>query len=474
MSGASGSREEFLRNLKDSGLSVTDDTQRLLGSLPATGVTDGENLAEQLVRGGKLTPFQARALLEGRFADLRIGAYDVLDLLGKGAMGTVYKARHRTMKRVAAIKVLSPEVAKHGTFAQRFQREVELLAQLQHVNIIMAFDAGESAAGPFLAMEFVQGRDLASEVQAEGPLSLADAVDCTLQAARGLEYAHDQGLIHRDIKPANLMRDTRGVVKVADLGLARIKNPQAAENEAALTQAGGIVGTVDYMAPEQAVDSTTVDRRADVYSLGGTLFYLLTGRPMYSGSSLMSLLLQHRDAPPPSLLAARGDVPEGLSAIFLRMVAKNPDDRYASMTEVALALEEAGKSIRALGLSTPARRPGRQVDTSLADSTVEFASAQQLTAHGSEVKGPVATYVGPTPPAPSLVESTSSPSPAPEKARQPIPPAAEAKPSPLPSSPQPLPRAPRPSRSVILAAVALAGLLVIGGLIWWQYSRAVR
>src|SRR5262249_26064973 len=154
---------------------------------------------------------------------------------------------------------------------------------------------GESPAGPYLAMEFIQGRDLASEVQAAGPLSVAAAVHCTLQAARGLTYAHEQGLIHRDVKPANLMRDTRGVVKVADLGLARLKNPQAAAADSALTQAGSVVGTVDFMAPEQAVDSTTVDHRADIYSLGCTLFYLLTGRPLYAGTSLMSLLLQHRD-----------------------------------------------------------------------------------------------------------------------------------------------------------------------------------
>jgi len=466
------SREQFLQNLKDSGLSVADDIQRLLASLTDTGETDGAALAQQLVQGGKLTSYQASALLEGRFADLRIGAYDVLDLLGKGAMGTVYKARHRTMKRVAAIKVLAPEVAKHGTFAQRFQREVETLAQLNHVNIVMAFDAGESSAGPFLAMEYVQGRDLASEVMAEGPLSLADAVDCTLQAARGLAYAHDQGLIHRDIKPANLMRDARGVVKVADLGLARIKNPQATENESALTQAGGIVGTVDYMAPEQAVDSTTVDRRADVYSLGATLFYLLTGRPMYSGTSLMSLLLQHRDAPPPSLREARPDVPESLSAIFLRMVAKKADERYATMTEAALALEEAGQAIRALGLSAPAPRPARQVGPSLADSTIDFASARKLTDHDLEVKGRVTTLGGPSPPAPPLGESTSSAVPAPEKGRQPIAPAAEAKPPDLPSAPQPLPRAARPNRAVLLAAAALAGVLVISGLIWWQFPRS--
>src|SRR5262249_46567825 len=155
-----------------------------------------------------------------------------------------------------------------------------------------------------------------------------------------------------------------GVVKVADLGLARIRDPQATAPESALTQAGGIVGTVDFMAPEQAVDSTTVDHRADIYSLGCTLFYLLTGRPMYGGTSLMSLLLQHRDAPPPSLREARPDAPEVLNAIYLRMVAKKPEDRYASMTEVILALEEAAKGLSALGPSVLRPRPASGGGTS--------------------------------------------------------------------------------------------------------------
>src|SRR5262245_61599796 len=224
-------REQFLQNLRDTGLWTAEDIQSTLASLTETGETDAEALARQLVHCGKLTAYQANAVLEGRLSELRIGAYEVLDLLGKGAMGTVYKARHRTMKRVAAVKVLSPEVAREDTFAQRFQREVETLASLHHPNIVMAFDAGESPAGPYLAMEFIAGRDLACEVKESGPLSLADAVACTLQAARGLEYAHELGLIHRDIKPANLMRDARGVVKVADLGLARLRNLHAAHSE---------------------------------------------------------------------------------------------------------------------------------------------------------------------------------------------------------------------------------------------------
>jgi phosphate ABC transporter phosphate-binding protein len=458
----------FLQHLKDSGLSITGDIQLMLSSMTEKEEGDGEALAGRLVQSGKLTPYQAVALLEGRPADLQIGAYEVLDLLGKGAMGTVYKARHRTMKRVVAVKVLAREVAQSGTFAQRFQREVETLAHLSHPNIIMAFDAGEDAAGPYLVMEFVQGRDLASEVKQDGQLDVADALACALQAARGLAYAHDQGLVHRDVKPANLMRDARGGVKVADLGLARIINPQAAESDSSLTQAGTIVGTVDYMAPEQALDSSTIDRRADIYSLGCTLFYLLTGRPMYAGTSLLDLLLQHRDVAPPALAEVRADVPDFVSAIYFRMVAKKPGDRYATMHEVAEAFQSAGRTLAALGLASQAPRPALAADTSLADSVSDLASARQVTATGSAHPAPAATVAGYAPSAPM---PKPAPSPAHEQARLPIVPGAEAKGPVPPSAPQSLPRAPGKRRRLTRASGVAAALLVLAVLLWWNRPR---
>src|SRR5262249_50298103 len=207
-------------------------------------------------------------------------------------------------------------------------------------------------------MEFVNGRDLASEVLSGGRMPAADAMDRIVQAARGLEYAHAQGIIHRDIKPGNLLRDADGVVKGADLGLARFSESSTGSGErSSRTQAGMVVGTVDYMSPEQAVDSGTVDHRADVYSLGCTLYFLLTGRPPYEGASLMAIMLKHRDAAIPYLCDTHPDILPELDVIFRRMVAKQPEDRYQSMTEVVRALEQAQTKIRPADALTQVQPP---------------------------------------------------------------------------------------------------------------------
>jgi CheY-like chemotaxis protein len=216
-------------------------------------------------------------------------------------------------------------------------------------------------------MEYVEGSDLASTVQKGGPLPVREAVDCIRQAASALAYAHGQGMVHRDIKPANLLRDRSGTVKVADLGLARFNETLGGDREGAtgVTQPGGIVGTADYMSPEQAFDSTNVDHRADIYSLGCTLFYLLTGKPPFPEQTLMAVLLKHRQTSAPSLSGARPGVPASLDAIFQRMMAKSPADRYPSMAEVVEALD-------AFLASEDAARPG------LAPATVVSATAQTL------------------------------------------------------------------------------------------------
>ena len=255
-------------------------------------------------------------------------------------MGVVLKAQHRRMKRLVAIKVLSSAAMKQAGAVERFHREVEAAAKLEHSNIVTAHDAGEHGGVHYLAMQYVDGKDLASIVKEHGPLEVRPAVEYILQAARGLQYAHEQGIVHRDIKPGNLLLDKKGTVKILDMGLARIAGAEAAlGGPERLTTTGQVMGTCDYMSPEQAFDSHNVDLRADIYSLGCTLCRLLTGSPPYVRESLMQILIAHREAPIPSLCQARPDVPAELDACFQRMVAKEPGDRQQSMAEVAAELE---------------------------------------------------------------------------------------------------------------------------------------
>ncbi len=365
------SRDEFVQRLSESRLLAGADLRAALDGLPdEPGVSDASKLASSLVDTGRLTSFQAEAILDGRVSKLRIGNYTILSRLGAGGMGTVFKARHRAMNRVVALKVLSRDSSGPGDHTLRFQREVETIAQLSHPNIVMAYDAGEAENGLYLVMAYVDGNDLAAEVAERGPLSTADATDCILQAARGLAYAHNHGIIHRDVKPANLLRTTSGVVKVANLGLAHLSDPDMSTVNASLTHAGNLLGTADYMAPEQALDSATVDYRVDIYSLGCTLFFLLAGRPMYSAGSLVALLLKNRDAAIPLLCQARSDVPAELEVLYQRMAAKRPEDRFPTMAEVVDALEGVARTV-ALSSARPAlARPSNAGASSTAVTVV--------------------------------------------------------------------------------------------------------
>jgi serine/threonine protein kinase/CheY-like chemotaxis protein len=331
----------------------TNSVSALAESVATSGLVRGEDLsaavtaangdmqsfARQLLEQQLLTRFQIVTLSQGKGSTLRIGNYDILDRLGAGGMGTVYKARHRRMKRIVALKVLAAAFSQNQLYVKRFQREVETIASLGHPNIVMAYDADEADAGHFLVMEFVDGRDLALCVEQEGTFSLPGAIDCILQAARGLAYAHAQDIIHRDIKPHNLLLDKHGVVKITDLGLARLSRDAEARALTEVTMAGGVIGTVDYMSPEQAVDSTTLDHRSDIYSLGCTLYYLIAGEPPYSGSTVMAILLKHRDAPIPSLSALRPETPAALDQLVCGMLAKQPEQRPQQMSEVVAELE---------------------------------------------------------------------------------------------------------------------------------------
>jgi len=354
--------DKFVRSLSSSGLMTAEEVEAFIRGLPGDRQPDdARTLAKEMLRHKKLTRFQIQAVYEGKARGLVLGNYVILDKIGEGGMGQVFKARHRRMERVVAVKVL-PEAAMSSPEAvQRFQREVKAAARLSHPNIVTAYDADEAGGVHFLVMEYVEGKDLASVVADRGTLSVDRAVDYVRQAAKGLKYAHGQSVVHRDVKPANLLLDQAGTVKILDLGIARVREePGSADAtaDARLTREGAVMGTVDFMSPEQGLNTKNADARSDVYSLGCTLFWLLVGEPMYGGDTLMAKLLAHREQPVPSLRHLRGDVPPSLDTLFRRMVAKKPIDRQQSMTEVLADLSTCGATKGSGGVRpAPAPRP---------------------------------------------------------------------------------------------------------------------
>jgi serine/threonine protein kinase/WD40 repeat protein len=317
----------------------------------ASGIGDARAMAAELVRRNWLTPFQANKLLQGKSDEVVIGPYRLLDRLGEGGMGQVFKARHARMERVVALKVVDRDRLSSATAVERFLREVKAVAQLQHPNIVLAYDCGEDRGRHYYAMEYVDGHDLAQLVKNRGPLPVREACDYVRQAAHGLQHAHERGLVHRDLKPANLMAvggrqragDTKKddsslpIVKILDFGLARF----ASETRSAgnVTQLGRIVGTVDYISPEQAGDARTADIRSDIYSLGCCLFYLLTGRPPFEGADVVARIAARvlGDAPP--LRRLRPDAPVELEQLVARMLERDPNRRLSTPAQIATALE---------------------------------------------------------------------------------------------------------------------------------------
>jgi formylglycine-generating enzyme required for sulfatase activity/tRNA A-37 threonylcarbamoyl transferase component Bud32 len=291
----------------------------------------------------------------------RLGDYRLIEPIGEGGMGTTYKARHTRLEKTVALKVLRPPLAQDPASVARFRREMRAIGRLQHPNIVQATDAGEARGFLYLVMEFLDGQTLSQQVRKTGPLDPADACRVARDAARGLRHAHENGIVHRDVKPSNLIRTADGQVKLLDLGLALLRQPPAegtTDDHSRLSDDRGVIGTNDYMAPEQWKCSSQVDARADQYSLGCTLYYLLVGRPPFARDSedtqydKMQAHL-HLPAPAPSLV--RPGVPPDLDAVVARLLAKAPADRFASMDEVIAALAPlAGEPADPV---TPAPRP---------------------------------------------------------------------------------------------------------------------
>ena len=280
---------------------------------------------------GKLTKYQAASVYQRRPKSLGIASYIFLDRLGTGGSGSVYKAKHRKTGDIVAVKVLNLHGSRSADALKRFQREAETAARLQHPNLVRALETGESGGQYFTVMELVEGIDLSTYVKKQGPLPFEQATHCILETARALAYAHDQGVIHRDIKPANLMLSAGGKIKVLDMGLARLQDPGAEGNDQAaegLTQTGQVMGTVDYMAPEQALHTRHADARADVYSLGCTFYRLVTGDIPFDGDSMVAKILAHREKPIPSI---RSSASQGAAGRRRRVAANAGEEARRSL-----------------------------------------------------------------------------------------------------------------------------------------------
>jgi serine/threonine protein kinase len=332
------STDSFLDVVRKSNLIPLARLDAVLRQVKPEHVATPQQVAGVFIKAGLLTQFQAQQLLQGKHRGFTVGKYKVLERLGSSAVGTLYLCEHTLMRRRVVVKVLPTVKASSPLQLGRFYREARASALLDHPNLVRCHDVACEGNLHYLVMDYVDGSSIEHIVAQTGPLSIARACHYIRQAAEGLQHAFEHGLIHRDVKPANLMVERTGVVKVLDLGLARFAN----DEQDLLTMKFGnqnALGTVDYMAPEQSEDSHKVDVRADVYSLGGTFYFALTGEPPFADGSPTDKLLAHQNRIPQPVNTRRPEVPRALAALVSRMLAKDPAQRFQTPGEVAAALE---------------------------------------------------------------------------------------------------------------------------------------
>ena len=293
-----------------------------------------------------------RRILAGRILPgERLGQFELLSYVGGGGMGKVFRALDTTLARSVALKILSPEHAADRDTAMRFQNEAQSAARLDHENIARVYYVGEDRGLHYIAFEFIEGVNVRDMVAKRGPLPLAEAVSYTFQVADALAHASQRNVVHRDIKPSNLLITPAGQAKLIDMGLARLREVDAAD----LTASGVTLGTFDYISPEQARDPRDADVRSDIYSLGCTFFFMLTGRPPFIGGTMLQKLLQHQTDQPPELRQFRPDLPEEVNRVLRKMLAKDPRRRYATPSELVNDLQAVA---RLAGLRPAASRRG--------------------------------------------------------------------------------------------------------------------
>jgi serine/threonine protein kinase len=332
---------DLLERIRRSGLVPVDRLDGFLDGLRASGKSPSQphELLARMIDAGMITQFHAEKLAAGKYKGFQIGSYLILDQIGTGGMGQVYLAEHVAMRRLVALKVFPPYSADDDVAKERFLREARAAAALDHPNIVRVFDLCQEGRLLYLVMEYVDGISLQALVARHGPLDVSAACHYARQVAYGLQHAHELGFVHRDIKPANLLLDRAGVLRILDLGLVR----SAADADSGLTSqldSKSILGTADYVAPEQAVDSSNVDIRADLYSLGATLYFMLAGRPLFpEGRTAQKLMWQQMKDPTP-IVKLRPEVPSEMAAVVHKLLEKKPEHRYATPLEVFDALAE--------------------------------------------------------------------------------------------------------------------------------------
>ena len=330
---------EFLGVLAKSEIVATEKLNSIKQQLDkAEGKVSAEKLIDSLIQAGLITKWQSEKLLRGRHKGFFLGKYKLLGHLGTGGMSTVYLAQQSLTRQQRAIKVLPRKRLNERSYLSRFYREARSIAALNHTNIIRIFDVSQEDDTHYMVMEYVEGSDLYDEVTDNGPVAFDFARDCIIQSAQGLSHAHERNLIHRDIKPANLFRTVGGTVKVLDLGLALLKSEND-EHGLSKQYNENTMGTADYLAPEQAINSHEVDHRADIYGLGCTLYFLLTGQPPFNEGTLAQRIAKHQTVMPPDVAALRTDCPADLNDICMKMMQKEPDDRFADCQELIVALQ---------------------------------------------------------------------------------------------------------------------------------------
>jgi serine/threonine protein kinase len=403
----------FLKSVLRSGLLDREGLQAALRGVPREQRDDALALADHLVKTGYLSRFQARKLLKGAALGLILGPYQVLAPIGRGGMGTVYMARDSRSGGLVALKVLPPHRARaEERMLARFRREMELSRRVAHPHLAWTYEVGQVRSVYYIAMEYIPGKNLSRLVAADGPLEVPRAARLMAEVASGLQHAHNQGLIHRDLKPSNILVTPNGHAKVLDLGLALIQGETG--DTSVVGGQGYIVGTMDYIAPEQTADPSKVDRRSDIYSLGCTLYYALTGQPPFPGGTRKEKIHRHRTEEPVPLGELRPTLPPAFAALVSKMMAKDPADRFPSAVAVEAELRPWANEEPDLPLDRPDDPPyaaavtmlrTREPSTEYSLSDLGLAEA----APAEEPKEPAAQETDPLPPPLDVLELLEGP-----------------------------------------------------------------